>query len=75
MIFLIEKLWTDSLENEVNGAYGYDPHSYVDLEETAIRIVKDGGIVDKKQCWAFIRNMPMYKYTKINKYNEDIKKS
>lgn len=43
MIFLIKKLWTDSLENNFADAHGYEILGYVLIEEDAKKIVNDAG--------------------------------
>lgn len=45
MIYIIEKLWTDTLENDYSRAQGYEPVGYVTQLDDARRIVHDAGVV------------------------------
>lgn len=63
-IWLISKAWTDSLENNSSDAFGYAVIGFVDSEEKAIEIVRNGGPADK--CWANTGKEPMFKFQKIS---------
>lgn len=70
-MYIIEKLWTDSMENSISAALGYSIVGYVNTEEEAKKVVEEGGIV-KKECWAMNGDMPLLKYKKIEKYESII---
>lgn len=59
--YLIEQLWTDSMENTTDGAVGYSPFGIAPTEEIAKRVVDWGGMV-QKQCWAMSGPMPKLRY-------------
>ena len=42
-IFLIEELWTDSMENEASAAYGYRAIGYIETRERARKICAAAG--------------------------------
>ena len=70
MIFLIEKLWTDPMENELSAAAGYSVEGYVKTENEARCIVKEGGEY-KYSCWAIInwpKPISALRYRKMGKY-------
>lgn len=45
MIWLIKKLWTDSMENHTSNAMGYKVIGYVNSEVEAREIIANGGEV------------------------------
>jgi len=52
-IYLIEKAWSDSMENEVNAAFGYKPHGYVFNEAEAQQICETSPFCTKEtHGWA-----------------------
>ncbi len=69
MIFIIEKLWLDSMENRWDGAMGYDIIGYVTNEEHAKEIVQNGGFEKKEACWTLDSDTPKYSYRKIELYS------
>lgn len=52
MIFLIEKVILDPLENTVSAAVGATPVGYVESEEVAKRICKASKVLTHNDCWA-----------------------
>jgi hypothetical protein len=64
-IFLIEKIWFDSMENEVGSAVGYSPFGFVDTEDEAKTICDKGRIFTKKDCWAVWDEKKEYKYSEV----------
>ena len=56
-VFVIYRLYFDSLENEINAAREYRVEGYVTSETKAKRFVADSGYSDSKDCWA-IRGKP-----------------
>jgi hypothetical protein len=51
MIWVIEKLWTDSFENQSSAASGYSPEGYCSSEEEADALIKEAGEY-KGDCWS-----------------------
>lgn len=70
MIYLIERIWFDTLENEVGSAVGYKPVGYMETEKEAIKFCNKGGVRTKKDCWAIMGEIPAYRYKEIKKINE-----
>ena len=64
-IFLIKKLWLDSMENEYNSAKGYNAFGYVTTEDEAIEFCKKGKMYDKKACWALSEDTPQFIYVRL----------
>lgn len=64
-IFLIEKIWFDSMENEVGSAVGYSPFGFVDTEDEAKQFCDKGRICTKKDCWAVWGEQKEYKYSEV----------
>lgn len=76
-VFVIEKIWTDSLENEHASAVGYTAIGYVESEERARSIVLAGRMLTSKDCWAisdmiYPAGMNEYRYKKLELINEKI---
>jgi len=65
LVFLIEKIWTDSMENEVSAAVGYVPYGYALTEELAKSFCDKGKQYTKKDCWAIMSPMPEYRYNTL----------
>ncbi len=65
-IWLIEKLWTDSLENDYYAAQGYEPEGYVLYEEEADALIKSAGTFTGN-CWAVSETTPVRRKRKISK--------
>lgn len=66
-MYLIEKIWIDSLENSYERAVGYNVIGYVETLEEAESIVKNGSTYTKSNCWAISKEMPQYRYKTIPK--------
>jgi hypothetical protein len=66
-MYVIEEIWRDSLENQVDSAIGYKPVAVCLYETTAKRVVREGGTVDETYCWAVMRGttMPKYRYKEV----------
>jgi len=64
-IFLIKKIWFDSMENEVGSAVGYSPFGFVDTEDEAKIFCEKGRICTKKDCWAVYGEKKEYKYLEV----------
>lgn len=67
-IWLIERIWFNSLENEINSAVGYSPFGYVENEEKAKEFCKKGKICTQEDCWAVYKEKPEYRYKEIKYY-------
>ena len=71
-IYLIEKTWTDNLENDTSACWGYTVVGFVETEKEAKKIVKAGGVHSEKDCWAFtfewVDCPTRYRYTCVNYY-------
>lgn len=66
MIYLIEKVWIDPMEN--HNFIGYGSIGYVETLEEAEKIVKEGKIFTQKDYWCYYRPTPEFKFTIINRY-------
>lgn len=64
-VWLIERIWFDSMENEIDSAVGYSPFGYVENEEKAKDFCKRGKICTKKDCWAVYGEVPEYRYKEV----------
>ncbi|MBR9705178.1 hypothetical protein GOV12_07230 [Candidatus Pacearchaeota archaeon] len=62
LVYLIEKIWIDSMENEVSAAVGYKPFGFTPSEEVAKRFCDAGKTYTEKDCWAIRNTMPEYRY-------------
>ena len=69
LVYLIEKIWVDPLENLSQNALGYKVIGFVTEEQTAKDFCSKGRMFTPKDCWAIgtreTHNMPEYKYTPI----------
>ena len=67
-VYIIERIWTASLENDVDRALGYRQEGFVEDEETAKRICEAAGMTRQK-CWAmFGKSMPELRYHMVSSY-------
>jgi hypothetical protein len=64
-VFLIEKIWLDSLENEIGSAKGYLPFGYVNSEKEAVEFCNSGRIYTSKDCWAVSGEEKQFRYRKL----------
>lgn len=64
-VYLIEELWTDSMENHPGNAYGYKPVCVVERETEARKIVAEAGLESPNRCWALRDATPKKRYTKL----------
>ena len=66
MIYVIEKLWYDGLEN--HHSYGYEVIGYLPTEEQAKDFCNKGGVATGEQHYAFAYVGPMsnYRYKEIS---------
>ncbi len=70
-IFLIEKIWIDSWENEIGRAVGYLPHCFANTKEEAEEFCSKGRIYTRKDCWAIYGAQPEYKYSELKHCKQD----
>ena len=70
VIYLLEKIWIDPMEN--THAYGYMPFAYADTEMEAKSVCASGRDYTAKDCWAleYAGAMPQYRYTEIDNIKE-----
>jgi hypothetical protein len=68
MIYLIEEIWSDSMENDVSAALGYAPVGYVTDEEVAKKIVEDGGLVPVDYNWVTSSYNRVFKGMRYSKF-------
>ncbi len=66
-MYLIERIWTDFLENHYINAVGYNVIGYVETLEEAESIVKNGRTYTRSDCWAISNEIPQYRYKTIPK--------
>lgn len=64
-IWLIERIWFDVLENEIDSAVGYSPFGYIETEDKAKDFCQKGEIYTQKNCWAVRWEMPEYRYKEV----------
>ena len=64
-IWVIEKLWTDCMENEARAAHGYKAEGYCVSEVTADALVAEAGIF-QGECWALSGQWPMRRKVKLD---------
>lgn len=68
MLYAIEKIWIDPLENQYSAAVGYDTVGYANTKEEAEEIVSKGGVLPKGACWAVSEDMPKFRYKRLNPF-------
>ena len=69
MVYLIEKLWIDPMEN--HNADGYLPHGYVISEDDAKIICENSRIFTTKDCWSLKYSGPKkeFRYKELEQLN------
>lgn len=60
MIYLIEKLWIDPMEN--HNAHGYSVHGYVTADSDAKRICDNSRMLSEDDCWSLKYSGPLKEY-------------
>ena len=63
-LWLIEILWTDSLENEIDSARGYGPEGYALTESDADALIAQAGLYTGN-CWAISEPTPLRRKKRI----------
>ena len=69
-IFLIEKIWFNTMENDAGSAVGYSPFGFVNTEDEAKQFCDKGRICTQKDCWAIWGEQKEYKYSEIKYCNK-----
>jgi hypothetical protein len=71
LVYIIEKIWIDPMENHSEGAVGYNPIGFVLEEQAAIEFCKTGRDYTSKDCWAIgisqDKALPEFKYEALAK--------
>jgi hypothetical protein len=67
LVFLIEKIWVNSLEHESSRAVGYKPIGYEFDEDLVKNFCSGGREYNSKDCWAIFTPLPEYRYTSLKK--------
>lgn len=67
MIYLIEEIWVDWMENHHSQAVGYRTKGYVLTEQEAQDVVASGRLWTKEDCWACGNGMPQFRYKEIKR--------
>ena len=70
LVYLIEKIWTDSLENEISAAVGYEPFGFMVNEEAAKNFCAKGRLYKQKDCWAIRDSLPEYRYKPVKQVEQ-----
>lgn len=74
MVWVIKEAWSDSMENNVSAAFGFEVIGYVDTEAEANEILKKARPVTKEQYgWAAPEGTPNIRVKKLDRY--PVKKS
>jgi hypothetical protein len=78
MVFLIQKMWTDWMENHMSEAFGYKTVGYVTDEEEAKKIVADAGVTNPTPkgpwCLDYANDgepVPNMRYEPVNPYDPE----
>ncbi len=65
-VFLIQKLYIDSLENDIAAARWYSPVGYVNSLEKAQEFCKSGRVYTRKDCWAISGEAQEFVFSRLN---------
>lgn len=63
-IYLIERLWTDPLENDAGAAFGYSPEGFATSSAEAELLVAEAGVYSGS-CWALHGTTPQVRRMKL----------
>ena len=66
-IYLVEQIWSDSMENKVEKALGYEIIGYVVGEEGKECYESLGRDYDVNDCWALKGTLPEYRLTELKR--------
>ena len=73
-VWLIEKLWLDSWENERSAAIGYSPEGYCATETEADVLVSEGGMC-AANGWPLTRDTPLRRKVRLERLSPNDKHS
>lgn len=62
MVYLISRVWIDSMENQTDAAVGYMSIGYVKTEQEAIDFCLQGRKYTREDCWAIHGVMDQFQY-------------
>ena len=65
IVYLIEEIWLDGIEDKPSLAVGYEPFGFTPDEEVAKSFCAKGRDYTRKDCWAISYTMPEYRYKKL----------
>ncbi len=71
-VWLIEKLWQDSWENEQSAASGYSPEGYCESEAEADALVAQGGMC-AANGWPLTRDTPLRRKVRLERLSPNDK--
>ena len=63
-VWVIEKLWTDWMENDVHAAQGYKLEGYCASEAAADALIAEAGVY-QGECWAVAPSTPVRRKVKL----------
>lgn len=69
-VWLMQKLWTDPMENHPSKAMGYDNAGVVVSESEANRIIEEGGFIEDKG-WPIMGKAPKYKKRRLYSFRKE----
>jgi hypothetical protein len=72
LVYVIEQIWVDPLENGIAEALGYTPLGFVSEEQKAIDFCSKGRDYTSEDCWAIgivkkNEKLPEYRYKPLKK--------
>jgi hypothetical protein len=72
LIYIIEQIWTDDLEDQRERALGYRPIGFVFTEKEATEFCSKGRDYTSKDCWAIGmtekgKKLPEYRFKTLKK--------
>jgi len=75
LIYVIEQIWVDSMENDTERALGYNPIGFVLEEQKAIDFCSKGRDYTSEDCWAIgiqkkDEKLPEYRYNTIKRLEQ-----
>lgn len=66
-IYLIERIWTCSIENTYEAAVGYEPYGYIEDYLEAIKFCEKSKEFTIADCWAISEPMKEFKLKPLNR--------
>lgn len=65
VIYLIERIWIDNMENQTASAVGYETYGFVDTEDEAKIFCEKGRVFTEDDSWAISGQVKEYKYSPV----------